>query len=145
MRHRKKTFKLSRTASHRRALLSNLVGSLIREDRIVTTLAKAKAAAPVADKMITLAKADTVAARRRALAFLGDRTLVKKLFSEVGPRFRDRRGGYTRVLKMAERRGDSAPRALLALVEEGEKAQPAEPAKKTRAKAKGKGKETKSE
>lgn len=125
MRHRNKTIKLNRTSAHRRALISNLVAALIREERIITTLAKAKAAAPMTDKMITLAKADTVAARRRALAFLKDRTLVRKLFVEVGPRFQDRQGGYTRILKLAERRGDSAPRALVALVEESEKKKPA--------------------
>ena len=120
MRHRKKTIKLNRNSAHRRALISNLVGSLIREEKIVTTLAKAKAAAPVADKMITLAKADTLAARRRARMLIKDRDLVRKLFSEIGPRYGNRQGGYTRVLKLsAPRRGDSAPRALLALVEEG--------------------------
>jgi len=120
VRHRKKTIKLNRNSAHRRALISNLVGSLIREEKIVTTLAKAKAAAPVADKMITLAKADTLAARRRARMLIKDRDLVRKLFSEIGPRYGNRQGGYTRVLKLsAPRRGDSAPRALLALVEEG--------------------------
>lgn len=142
MRHRKKTIKLNRSASHRRALLSNLVGSLIREERIITTQAKAKAAAPVADKMITLAKADSLAARRRAQMFLKDRDLVRKLFSEIGPRYQERQGGYTRVLKLVARRGDSAPRALLALVEEGEKVKIA-PDKK--AKSKPRSKESKAE
>ncbi len=120
MRHRKKTLKLNRTASHRRALLANLVSSLIREEKLKTTLPKAKAAQPRADKMITLAKQGTLAARRRAVQFLQDPEAVKKLFSEVGPRFTEREGGYTRILKLANpRRGDGAMMAQLSLVELG--------------------------
>ncbi len=120
MRHQKKTLKLNRTTSHRRALLSNLVSSLIREEKLKTTLAKAKAAQPLADKMITLAKEGTLAARRRAVRFLQDGEAVKKLFSEVGPRFTEREGGYTRILKLVNpRRGDGAVMVQLSLVELG--------------------------
>lgn len=137
MRHRKKTLKFNRTSAHRKALLHNLVSSLIREERIVTTVARAKAVSPLADRMVTLAKADSIAARRRAFRVLGDRTLVKKLFGEIGPRFEGREGGYTRVLKMASfRRGDGSPRALLAFTEEGEKTKPPSTSKKEKKKPK---------
>lgn len=137
MRHRKKTLKFNRTSAHRKALLHNLVASLIREERIVTTVARAKAASSLADRMVTLAKNDSVAARRRAFRILGDRNLVKKLFGEIGPRFTGRPGGYTRVLKMASfRRGDGSARALLAFTEEGEKVKPSSPSKKEKKKAK---------
>ncbi len=118
MRHRKKTVKLNRTQSHRRALFANLVSSLIREEKIETTLTKARAAQPVADKMITLGKRGTLSARRRAVSILRNKEAVKKLFDEIAPRFSDRAGGYTRIIKFARpRRGDGAPMALLTLVE----------------------------
>lgn len=120
MRHRKKTLKLNRTSAHRKALLSNLVSSLIREEKLVTTLPKAKAAQPLAERMVTLSKRDTLAAHRRAVKFLRDKKVVKKLFSEIGPRFPERAGGYTRILRIASaRRGDGAGLAQLAFVEEG--------------------------
>ena len=119
MRHRKNTVKLNRTSSHRRAMLANMVSSLIREEAIVTTRAKAKAAQPLAEKMVTLARSGSLAARRRAISILRDETAVRKLFAEIGPRFADRAGGYTRILKMARpRRGDGAELARLAFLDE---------------------------
>ena len=120
MRHRKKTVKLGRPSAARQALLGALARSLVRDERIVTTLAKAKAVQPLADRMISLAKKNTLAARRRAGRILQDRRLVRKLFSEIGPRFTARTGGYTRILKKASgRRGDGASMALLVYTEEG--------------------------
>lgn len=121
MRHRKKTVKLNRTSSHRKALFANMVSSLIREEAIITTVAKARAARPIAEKMVTLAKRDTLATRRRAIKILRDEKAVRKLFSEIGPRFMDRPGGYTRILKLARgRRGDGAEMARLSFLAEGE-------------------------
>ncbi len=118
MRHRKKTVKLNRTASHRRALLANLVSSLVRQEAIVTTRAKARAAQPLAEKMVTLARAGTLAGRRRAVSVLRDKEAVRKLFAEIGPRFSDREGGYTRLLKLARpRRGDGAELVRLAFID----------------------------
>lgn len=121
MRHRKKTVKLNRTSSHRKALFANMVSSLIREEAIITTIAKARAAQPIAEKMVTLAKRDTLATRRRAISILRDKDAVHKLFAEIGPRFSDRAGGYTRILKLARgRRGDGAEMARLSFLDEGE-------------------------
>ncbi len=118
MRHRKKTVILSRTPAHRRALAANLVSSLIIHEQVTTTVAKAKAFAPLAEKMITLAKKGTLAARRRAIQVLRDKAAVAKLFSDLGPRFAARSGGYTRILKLAfARKGDGAPLARLMLTE----------------------------
>lgn len=135
MRHRVKRYQLRRNTAHRRALLRNLVTSLLEKERIKTTLAKAKAARPVAEKMITLAKKDTLAARRLALAFLTKEVAVQKLFSELGPRFKERPGGYTRVVKLGPRSGDGAPMAMLELLG-------AEYKKKAKKKEKDKGKPT---
>jgi len=119
VRHRKKTVKLNRTSAHRKALLANLVSSLIREETITTTIAKARSARPLAEKMVTLAKRNTLATRRRAIQVLRNREAVKKLFSEIGPRFTDRPGGYTRLLKIARgRHGDGAQMARLSFLEE---------------------------
>ncbi len=119
MRHRVKTRKLSRTGAHRRALARNLVSALIEHERIETTLTKAKAHRPFAEKLVTLAKEKNLHNYRRALALLGnDRKAVVKLFDVLGPRFKDRPGGYTRVVKLAKPRlGDKAPRAFLEFVE----------------------------
>ncbi len=126
MRHRKKTIKLNRTSSHRRALFSNLASSIIMDEKITTTLVKAKAVQPLADRLVTLGKKGTLAARRRALQLLGNQAAVKKLFSEIAPRFEERAGGYTRVLKLAAPRGgDGAIQALITYVEtSGEKKSP---------------------
>ncbi len=113
MRHRKKTVKLQRTTAHRRALLSNLTCSLIEHGRIRTTLAKAKALRPVAEKMVTLAKRGDLHARRQALSFLRQKDTVKKLFSEIGEASTDRQGGYCRITKLGVRSSDSAPMAYI--------------------------------
>ena len=113
MRHRKKTVKLQRTTAHRRALLSNLTCSLIEHGRIRTTLAKAKALRPVAEKMVTLAKRGDLHARRQALSFLRQKDTVKKLFSEIGKASTDRQGGYCRITKLGVRSSDSAPMAYI--------------------------------
>jgi len=116
MRHAVAGRKLRRTTEHRMALLRNLVTSLIEKERIKTTLAKAKEARSLAEKMITLAKANTLASRRRALAFFYKESAVTKLFGEIGPRFAERPGGYTRIVKLGLRSGDGATMALLELV-----------------------------
>jgi large subunit ribosomal protein L17 len=117
MRHRSKTAKLKRTASHRKALLSNLVCSLIDHGRIKTTLGKAKALRPVAEKLVTLAKRDDLHSRRLAIAFLHQKDIVKKLFSEVAPASKDRQGGYCRITKLGVRMSDSAPMAIIEWVD----------------------------
>jgi len=116
MRHLVKGRKLRRPTEHRVALLRNLVTSFLEKERIRTTLAKAKEARPLAEKMITLAKRNTLHARRRALAFLRKEEVVTKLFNELGPRFAERPGGYSRIVKLGPRKGDGAQMALLELV-----------------------------
>ncbi len=116
MRHKVKGKKLRRPTDHRRALLRNLVTSLLEKERIKTTLAKAKAARPLAEKMITLGKKDTLHSRRLALKFIFKKEAVKKLFEEVGPRFSQRPGGYTRIVKLGPRSGDGAEMAMFELV-----------------------------
>jgi large subunit ribosomal protein L17 len=113
MRHRVGGFKLQRDVSARRALLRSLATNLILEDRIITTVTKAKAVRPQVEKMITLAKTDTLHARRQAAAFLLKPEAVKKLFEQLGPRFSERPGGYTRILKLGTRKGDGADTALI--------------------------------
>jgi len=136
MRHQVKRYQLRRNTAHRRALLRNLVTSLLEKERIRTTLAKAKAARPVAEKMITLGKRGTLAARRRAVAYLLKESVVQKLFSELGPRFKERPGGYTRIVKLGLRSGDGAQMAMFELLG-------AEYKKKAKKKEKEKGKESK--
>ena len=116
MRHRKGGFKLKRDPSARRALLRGLTTSIILEDRIVTTVTKAKAVRPQVEKMITLAKRDTLHSRRQAAAYLQSPDALKKLFDKVGPRFADRPGGYTRILRMGIRKGDGAESAMIELL-----------------------------
>lgn len=116
MRHRVGGFKLNRDSSARRALLRGLATSLIMEDRIVTTVTKAKALRPQVEKMITLAKRDTLHARRQAASFLQSPEALKKLFDKLGPRFSERPGGYTRILRMGRRQGDGAETALIELL-----------------------------
>lgn len=108
--------KLGRPTDHRQAMLRNLVTSLLREERIETTVTRAKEAKRMAEKMITLAKRGDLHARRQALAYVYDEDVVKKLFDEIGPKYADRNGGYTRVLKLGPRRGDAAEMAILELV-----------------------------
>jgi large subunit ribosomal protein L17 len=117
MRHQLSGRQLSRNASHRHALMRNMSVSLLRHERIRTTLPKAKELRRVVEPLITLAKNDGDANRRLALARLRDVEIVEKLFAELGPRFRSRPGGYTRILRMLPRPGDSAPMALMQLVE----------------------------
>ena len=116
MRHRKAGVKLKRDISARRALLRSLVTNVIEEERITTTVPKAKAARPLVERMITLAKEDNLHARRQAAAFLMTKDAVEKLFEKLGPRFNQRNGGYTRVVKLGWRRGDGAETAKLELV-----------------------------
>lgn len=117
MRHQKKTIKLGRTAEHRKALLANQVCSLIEHQRIKTTLAKAKAVRPLAEKMVTLGKKGSLHARRTALAVLRQKDAVKKLFDDIAPRSASRNGGYTRIIKLGQRRSDAAPVAFLEWVD----------------------------
>jgi large subunit ribosomal protein L17 len=117
MRHQLSGRQLSRNSSHRRALMRNMCAALIRAETIRTTLPKAKELRRVVEPLITLGKTDSQPGRRRAWTTLRDDTLVVKLFEDIGPRFKDRAGGYTRILKMGPRPGDSAPMALMQLVE----------------------------
>ena len=117
MRHQRAGRKLGRDAAHRKALYANLTASLIEHGRIKTTLAKAKEVRPVAEEMITLGRRGDVPARRQALKFLRSQDVVHKLFSEVGPRFSDRPGGYSRIVKLGPRQGDAAEMAYLELVD----------------------------
>lgn len=117
MRHRSKTVKLKRNASHRKALLSNMACSLIEHGRIKTTFGKAKALRPVAEKLITLAKRDDLHSRRQAISFLGQKDIVQKLFAETAPASKDRQGGYCRITKLGARMSDSAPMAIIEFVD----------------------------
>ena len=117
MRHQKKTVKLGRTAEHRKALLANQVCSLIEHQRIKTTLAKAKAVRPLAEKMVTLGKQGSLHARRTALAVLRQKDAVKKLFDDIAPRSAGRNGGYTRIVKLGARKSDAAPVAFIEWVD----------------------------
>lgn len=117
MRHHRAGKKLGRDAAHRRALYSNLAGALIEHGRVRTTQAKAKAVKPFAEQMISLGKRGDLAARRQAVAELRSKDVVHKLFSEVAPRFTDRPGGYSRIVKLAPRQGDAAEMVYLELVD----------------------------
>ena len=116
MRHLKKGRKLNRSPSHRLAMLRNMTTSLLRHDRITTTDAKAKELRRWADWLITLGKDGSLHARRRALAFVQDKAVVARLFNDLGPRFQDRNGGYTRIVKVGRRRGDAAPLSVIELI-----------------------------
>ncbi len=117
MRHLKRTAKLGRTGEHRNAMLANLVCSLIKHKRVTTTLAKAKAARSVAEKMVTLGKRGTIHDRRLAAARLHQEDAVKILFTEIAPAQKERHGGYTRIVRLDQRQGDAAQRAILEWVE----------------------------
>ena len=117
MRHRKLGRRFSRDSGHRQAMFSNMAASLIRHEQIVTTLHKAKDLKRVMDKYITLAKRGDLNSRRLATSRLRDEDMAKKLFDTLGPRYKDRAGGYTRVLKAGFRYGDNAPRAVIELVD----------------------------
>ena len=122
MRHRKAGRKLNRTASHRKAMFINLAQALLKHEQIVTTLPKAKDLAPIVEKLLTLAKKGGLANRRLAVSRLQDETLVKKMFDELADRYKEREGGYTRVLKAGYRHGDNAPMAVIELVDRNEDA-----------------------
>ena len=117
MRHKKSGRHLSRTSAHRKAMFSNMAVSLIEHEIIKTTVPKARELRRLAEPLITLAKADSVANRRIAFSRIRDKVAVAKLFEELGPRYQDRPGGYTRILKTRHRRGDSAPLAFIELVD----------------------------
>src|SRR5207248_4275601 len=117
MRHRKRTAKLGRQFEHRNAMLTNLVCSLIKHKRVTTTLAKAKAAHSVAEKMVTLGKKGGIHHRRLAVARLHQEDAAKILFKDIAPAFKDRNGGYTRIIRMNQRQGDAATRAILEWVD----------------------------
>lgn len=116
MRHRKAGYKLGRNTSHRRAMLRNLVTSIILEDRVETTITKAKAARPHVEKMITLGKRGDVHARRQALAYLMTREAVARLFETVAPRYGDREGGYLRIVRSGFQKGDGAEKAFVEML-----------------------------
>ena len=120
MRHRKSGRPLGRNSSHRRAMFRNMSASLIKHETIRTTVPKAKELRRVVEPLITLAKADDVSRRRRAFDRLRDKEAVGKLFSDLGPRFKDRPGGYVRILKTGHRPGDAAPMAIVQLTEMAE-------------------------
>jgi large subunit ribosomal protein L17 len=126
MRHRKTGRRFSRDSAHRQAMFANMAAALIKHEQIVTTLPKAKDLRRVVEKYITLAKRGDLNSRRLAAARLRDDDMVKKLFDVLGPRYKDRNGGYTRVLKAGFRYGDSAPRAVIELVDRDEAAKGAD-------------------
>lgn len=117
MRHRNKGRKLNRTHSHRKALFANMAAALIKHEQITTTLPKAKELRSIVDRLITLGKKGDLHARRHAIAKMRDKEQAKKLFDVLGPRYKDRNGGYTRVLKAGFRYGDNAPMAVIELVD----------------------------
>jgi len=116
MRHQKKTSKLSLKAAPRKALLRSLATNLVMYGKIETTLAKAKAIKPIIERHITASKEDTLAVRRRLLAFLYKEKAVNKMITEIGPKYKERKGGYTRIIKLANRKGDDAAMAIIELV-----------------------------
>ena len=127
MRHRKRKGKLSRTSAHREALIRSLSRELFLHERIVTTVEKAKVAKPVAERMITWAKKGGLANYRRLVSQLGDKAIARKVFDRIAPRFAERPGGYTRIVKLSERRlGDSGSKAVLELVTRDEEVDDAE-------------------
>ena len=118
MRHNKSGKRLGRNTTHRTAMLRNMVTSLLEHEKITTTDARAKELRKVADRMITLGKRGDLHARRQVLSVIRDQKIVAKLFDQIGPRYKDRPGGYTRILKIGSRLGDNAPQSIIALVEE---------------------------
>ena len=122
MRHGKVHRKLNRTAEHRRAMFANMCAALIKHEQISTTLPKAKELRPVVEKLVTLGKRGDLHARRQAIAQMRDIAMVKKLFEVIGPRYKDRAGGYTRIMKAGFRHGDNAPLAVIEFVDRDEEA-----------------------
>ncbi len=117
MRHRVRGRKLGRTTAHRKAMFRNQLTALFTHDRIITTLAKAKELRPMAERMVTLAGTGTLPARRKVLTMVSDKEVVRRLFDEIAPRFTDRPGGYTRVMRLGRRRGDGAELAIIEFVD----------------------------
>ncbi len=117
MRHQRKGRSFGRSAAHRKSMYANLTGALVTHGRIKTTLAKAKEVRPVAEKMVTLGKRGDLHARRQAIAFLRSKTVVHTLFADVAPRFEEREGGYTRIVKLGPRQGDAADMVYLEFVD----------------------------
>jgi large subunit ribosomal protein L17 len=134
MRHQKTGRKLGRTSAHRQALLRNLVTSLLLHERIVTTEAKAKELRRIAEQMITLAKRESLHARRQASRIIMDENVLKKLFDSLGARFSRRSGGYTRIIKLSHRAGDGAPLAVIELLDQVKEKEKSEAAAKKKAK-----------
>jgi large subunit ribosomal protein L17 len=132
MRHLNQGRKLNRTSAHRKALFRNMLLALIRHGRITTTDAKAKELRRVADRMVTLGKKGDLAARRRAFAFIQSHQLVKQLFDDIAPRFKERNGGYTRVVKYGWRRGDAAPLSIIEFTGQEEQAKGKKPRRRRR-------------
>ena len=130
MRHRNAGRKLSRNTSHRRALLRNMVTSLLEHGRLMTTLPKAKEIRPLAERMITLGKRDNLAARRQVHSYLLKDATAQKVFSDIAPKFADRKGGYSRIIKLGNRKGDGADLAIIELLGSDLEAKKAERAKK---------------
>ena len=137
MRHRNTNRKLSRNSTHRRALLRNMVTSLLEHERLMTTLPKAKEVRPLAEKMITLGKQDSLHARRQVLAYVLKESAAKRVFDTIAPRFADRKGGYSRIIRLGNRKGDGADLAIIELLGSELAVKKAEKAEKA------KGKETK--
>ena len=132
MRHLNQGRKLNRTSAHRKALFRNMLLALIRHGRITTTDAKAKELRRVADRMVTLGKKGDLAARRRAFAFIQSHQMVKQLFDDIAPRFKERNGGYTRVVKYGWRRGDAAPLSIIEFTGQEEQAKGKKPRRRRR-------------
>jgi large subunit ribosomal protein L17 len=145
MRHRNAHRKLSRNTSHRRALLRNLVTDLLEHGRLMTTLPKAKEVRPLAEKMITLGKRDSLHARRQVQSYLMRDGIAKSVFDTIAPRFADRKGGYSRIIKLGNRKGDGADLAIIELLGSELEVKKAERAEKAKEKAAKKPKEEKEE
>ncbi|MDG2187066.1 MAG: 50S ribosomal protein L17 [Hyphomicrobiales bacterium] len=122
MRHKNSGRKLNRTSSHRKAMFSNMVNALIKHEQIVTTLPKAKELRPIVEKLVTLSRTNDLHSRRQAISRLQDNTIVKKLFDVLGPRYAERNGGYTRIIKAGYRYGDSAPMAVIEFIDRDKEA-----------------------
>jgi large subunit ribosomal protein L17 len=134
MRHRNAGRKLSRNTPHRRALLRNLVTSFLEHGRLMTTLPKAKEVRPLAEKMITLGKRDSLHARRQVQAYVMKEAIAKKVFDTIAPKFSDRKGGYSRIIKLGNRKGDGADLAIIELIGSDLESRRAEKAAKAKAK-----------
>src|SRR3989449_4132124 len=145
MRHKNAHRKLSRNSSHRRAMLRNLVTDFLDHGRLMTTLPKAKEVRPLAEKMITLGKRDNLHARRQLYAYLLTEAVAKKVFETIAPRFSDRKGGYSRIIKLGNRKGDGADLAIIELLGSELEVKKAEKAEKAKEKAEKAGKEKKEE